>query len=786
MHAAGVLISSTRFDDSLPMMVDKKGMVLTAYDGNTVEKLGYLKLDTLGLKNLDIIESCKTNVEKVRKASVDKMSLSGIDFNPGISNAELRAKIKSLPPGALKRASKTYQLLREGKTLGIFQCEMGVTAHLLKQGQVNSIADIADILALIRPGPRRAGSTDVYLSRKRLEEEISYSYPFFNEDETLPLGLQEVLEFGNKEEIDRQIHELDNYLDTITNGLEPAAENKRWGDDLNKDPDIFKAALKIIAWKAKLANPDRFDYDLSFLSPICNETQGLPLFQEQLMKIATRCAGFTRGESDTLRKAVGKKDTKLIKKVERDFVIGMQRGSELIPNGTTKEVAQFLWYKFILPYGSYGFNKSHSIAYALISYETAFLKANYPGEFYAALLSHEKDQKKINIIIAEAKSRGIKFLPPNVNKSTEKFELVDERTIVYALTLMKGVGAKAVKKIVDQRPFIDMVDFIGRANCNASTTKTLIKGGAFDCAFTQEKINRKNYYDFFEDCRKKLRRQIDRLLKEALLKQFNLSPPKYSKVEKQSAETDGTYTTPTKWFNDLLETDKAFRAAWDEGTEREINEFQYNWSAPVTISRKGVAQAVPRESADSRSKWSIEELFEFEDEIYGSVISGHRLDPYRRFEETFDRNIESNGLAKYSIAESLDRFEPASEVFMFVQISELVSKKPYKKDPKQFTRRFTMEDRTGKSYLTVFERNYQDLFDKYTKYTPFSIFDRQLKFRPVLILKCKVNEWAGRKNLTLTEVVDWVNKEEIMFRINEKIKKELQTEELFEEEVANA
>ncbi len=188
MHAAGVLISAKPLDQELPLIVDKKGMVVAANDGPTCEDLGYLKLDTLGLKNLDVIATCLENIKKTR-GKIPRMELDGIDITPGEDPKITQATINALEDEALRLASNAYQFLRSGtSTLGIFQCEQVVTRDLLKRGYTNSIEDIADIIAGIRPGPRRSGSTDIYINRKRGEEELTYDVPM----DPLPNELQDL------------------------------------------------------------------------------------------------------------------------------------------------------------------------------------------------------------------------------------------------------------------------------------------------------------------------------------------------------------------------------------------------------------------------------------------------------------------------------------------------------------------------------------------------------------------------------------------------------------------
>lgn len=727
MHAAALLISAKPLDEELPLVVDKKGMVLTAYDGKTCEGLGYLKLDTLGLKNLDIIKACRDNIKQTR-GFVPEMELDGIEIDPTETDQQIEKRIAELESEELRLASNTYKFFREGiSTLGIFQCEQNVTQDLLKRGRTNSIQDIADILAGIRPGPRKAGSTDLYISRKRGEVPIDYVF--------------------------EQTHQYD-------------PETQNYDGFLLEEPLI---------------------HDLTCISEICDETQGLPFFQEQLMRISTRVAGFSVGGSDVLRKGVGKKDAKLIAEIGRAFIEGCKGNrqerliqginvfkdsdADLNPDGLPEETAEYLWYKFILPYGSYGFNLSHSISYALISYETAWLKANFPGEFYAALLSYESDQDKINTIISEAKIAGIRFLPPDVNKSTNNFAIVDPTTIVYSLTCMKGVGDKAVEKIIEHRPYTNMVDFLGRCPVNSSVTGILIKSGAFENTFETEDESRKNYYDFYKDCKTKLKRQTDRLLRDKLLKKVNFVPLKGE--EKKKAEAEGTFESAAKFHKRMLEEDQDYLAEYQKGCLEEINNFVYDWSGPITITSKGVAESVPRMSEDERSHWTSEEKFDFEDEIFGTVLSGHRLDPYKQFENAFIQNVERHNMSHYRLSDDLTLFQKDQEVLIFCQGLRFLRKSPYKKDPSKYTRFFEIEDRMGKARITVFDQSFKYLL-KNKPMNPLTILAKNLPYRPVMVIKCKVNEYNNSRSLVFDSLVDWVNETQIKEQFRAAKLKEMQ------------
>ncbi len=217
------------------------------------------------------------------------------------------------------------------------------------------------------------------------------------------------------------------------------------------------------------------------LEPILKETYGIAVYQEQLMQIAQVLAGFTLAEADVLRKAIGKKIASLLEEQKNKMIEGM------IKNGIDKETAEKIW-AWYEPFARYGFNKSHSVSYALISYQTAFLKAHYPIEFLTALFIHEgHDVERIKELVEEAKKWDIKILPPDINESRETFTIVDDHTIRFGLSSIKNVGSKLIEDIVAERdkngPFISIANFLRRVKSkdfNKRSLEALIKAGAFD------------------------------------------------------------------------------------------------------------------------------------------------------------------------------------------------------------------------------------------------------------------------------------------------------------------
>jgi len=241
-------------------------------------------------------------------------------------------------------------------------------------------------------------------------------------------------------------------------------------------------------------------YDHPKLEPILKNTYGITIYQEQLMQIAKDLAGFSMSEADVLRKAVGKKIRKLLEQQADRMIEGM------IKNGIDKAIAQKIW-DSIEPFAQYGFNRSHATCYALIAYQTAYLKANYPAEFITALMqADQKDLDRINILVDEAKKMRIQVLPPDVNESFDNFTLVPPSSIRFGMAAVKNVGHNVVAEIVAERKlngtYKNMADFLTRLSpkagqstiVNKKSLESLIRAGAFDAL-----ASRKDLLDKIED-----------------------------------------------------------------------------------------------------------------------------------------------------------------------------------------------------------------------------------------------------------------------------------------------
>ena len=393
VHACGVVVTKDPVVSYSPLQHVSghgDGMV-TQYASSTkmsvVEKIGLLKMDFLGLKNLTIMQNA---IRIIRALGKFPDLAKRLELPEDASPSDVLDKIPLDDPD-------TYRLLQEARTTGVFQLESNGMKRYLKQLQPTVFEDIIAMVALYRPGP----------------------------------------------------------MDWI--------------------PDFIdgKHGRKTV----KYLHPK--------LEPILRNTYGVAVYQEQVMQIARDLAGFSLGEADVLRKAMGKKIKELIAEQRIKFI------DRAVSEGVEKKVAEKV-FDFIEPFAGYGFNRSHAACYALIGYQTAYLKAHYPAEFMAALLtSDQHDTDRIAIEVAEAKEVGIETLPPSVNESFEGFAVIsgdDGREYIrFGLNAIKNVGRPAAEEIVRERkqggPYKDLEDFLERVrtkDLNKKSLEALAKVGALD------------------------------------------------------------------------------------------------------------------------------------------------------------------------------------------------------------------------------------------------------------------------------------------------------------------
>ena len=375
MHAAGVVISQKAVDEYVPLSRAQDGSITTQFTMTTLEELGLLKMDFLGLRTLTVIQNAVHLVEQNRGIRLD---IRKIDFND----------------------KKVLDSLGTGRTDGVFQLESAGMKSFMKELKPQSLEDVIAGISLYRPGP----------------------------------------------------------MDFI--------------------PQYIRGKNR----------PDTIRYDCPQLEPILKPTYGCIVYQEQVMQIVRNLAGYTLGRSDLVRRAMSKKKASVMEKERQNFVYG--NGEEGVPgciaNGIPEKVANKI-YDEMIDFAKYAFNKSHAAAYAVVSYQTAFLKYYYPVEFMAALMTSVIEMpSKVAEYILVCRQMGIPILPPDVNRGNYGFS-VDGNGIRYGLSAIKSVGRPVIEALVKERedrgPFLSLKDFVERlaGTVNKRAIENFIKSGALDC-----------------------------------------------------------------------------------------------------------------------------------------------------------------------------------------------------------------------------------------------------------------------------------------------------------------
>lgn len=378
VHAAGVIISSERLTDHIPLMTRQKdGLTITQWDYPTCEALGLIKMDFLGLRNLTIIGDALEDVER---------------------NHGVKITTNELIHGTLDD-KKTFDLLARGDTVGVFQLDGSGMQELMRRVVPTEFKDIAAVSALYRPGPMGMNAHNDYADRKNGRKPVIYPHP----------------------------------------SLEEA------------------------------------------LTPILGRTYGVCVYQEQVMKIAQELAGYSLAEADNLRRAMGKKKRDVLEIEFARFSSGMKE------KGYEQEAVQAIW-DVLMPFADYGFNESHAVGYGLLSYITAFLKANYPAEYMSALLTSvfTADVEKVQGYLQECRIMGIEVKVPDVNESEWRCAATDAKTLRFGLAGIRGVSQTVSNMIVEARgddQFVSLNDFLHRipaAAARKTVLQALVDAGAFD------------------------------------------------------------------------------------------------------------------------------------------------------------------------------------------------------------------------------------------------------------------------------------------------------------------
>ena len=375
MHAAGVVISQKAIDEYVPLSLGSDGSVTTQFTMTTLEELGLLKMDFLGLRTLTVIQNA---VRLAQKSSGKRINMDTIDYND----------------------KQVLDSIGSGKTDGVFQLESAGMKSFMKELKPQNLEDIIAGISLYRPGP----------------------------------------------------------MDFI--------------------PQYIRGKN----------NRDSITYDCPQLIPILEPTYGCIVYQEQVMQIVRDLAGYTLGRSDLLRRAMSKKKGDVMQRERQNFVYG--NPEEGVPgcinNGIDEKTANKI-YDEMIDFAKYAFNKSHAAAYAVVAYQTAYLKYYYPVEFMAALMTSVIDNSaKVAEYIYACRQMGIQILPPDINRGEGNFS-VDGGNIRYGLAAIKSIGRPVIQAIIEEReirgPFKNLKDFVERLSgreVNKRTIESFIKAGAFD------------------------------------------------------------------------------------------------------------------------------------------------------------------------------------------------------------------------------------------------------------------------------------------------------------------
>jgi DNA polymerase-3 subunit alpha len=370
IHASGIVITPGTLTDYVPLYMSRdkdEGKIATQYDMKSVEEVGLLKIDILGLRTLSVIEN---TIEFLGESDTD-LDIDNILLDDG----------------------DTFSLLKKGDTTGIFQVEGSGMREVLKNMEPDKFSDIIAAVALYRPGPMQY--IKEFILKKKGRKEVTFPHPK--------------------------------------------------------------------------------------LEPILSDTYGIMLYQEQVMQTASIISLFSLGEADILRRAMGKKMLDVMDAKRDEFIKGARKNH--IDQRTAEKI-----FEMMIPFAGYGFNKSHAAGYAMLAYQTAYLKAHHPVEFFSASLSSVMDNsKKVRLFIEDCKLHDIEVLPPGINSSFVKFKPAEGK-IHFGLAAIKNVGIKAAQEIVSERErngaYKGLFDFVLRVSpetVNKKAIEGLIKAGAFDC-----------------------------------------------------------------------------------------------------------------------------------------------------------------------------------------------------------------------------------------------------------------------------------------------------------------
>lgn len=381
IHAAGIIIAADDITEHIPVCTSKDSqMLITQFEGTTVERAGMLKMDFLGLRTLSILKDCLANIT----------ARHGAEKTPDLDQIPLDDEA-------------TFALFQKAEMTGVFQFESDGMRRYLRELKPTHIEDLIAMNALFRPGPMNYIPS--YINRKHGREQIEYPHPWLEE--------------------------------------------------------------------------------------ILKPTNGIMVYQEQIMQCAQVMAGYSLGKADVLRRAMGKKKVQEMEEQRKSFLEGA------VARGVDREKAEEI-FEIMAKFADYGFNRSHAAAYSLLAYQTAYLKAHFPAEFMAAVLTHNKnDLSKLNFFLGECRRIGIEVLPPDVNESGLNFVVNRKGQIRFGLSALKNLGEGPVEALLAERKagvFTSVFDITRRIDArqiNKKVLESLVLGGALD---SFEGVHRAQYF----------------------------------------------------------------------------------------------------------------------------------------------------------------------------------------------------------------------------------------------------------------------------------------------------
>ncbi len=504
-HAAGVVICPAAAENYVPLSRGADGSINTQFTMTTIEELGLLKMDFLGLRTLTVIQNAASMVEKNKGIHID---IDNIDYND---------------PAVLAS-------IGTGRTDGVFQLESGGMKNFMKELKPQSLEDVIAGISLYRPGP----------------------------------------------------------MDFI--------------------PKYIKGKN----------NPDSITYDCPQLEPILEPTYGCIVYQEQVMQIVRELGGYTMGRSDLVRRAMSKKKQYVMEQERKNFTYGNE--AEGVPgcvaNGISAQVADHI-YDTMMDFAKYAFNKSHAACYAVVAYQTAYLKYYYPIEFMAALLTSVVDNSgKVSEYIMVCRSMGIEILPPDINEGEIGFS-VSGNSIRYALTAIKSVGRPVIEMVVEERkqrgPYTNLKDFISRLadkEVNKRAIENFIKAGAMDSLGGTRKQFMSVYVQILEsihqDKKNNMAGQISLfdIADETEKENYEIKLPdvgEYSKEMRLSFEKEvlGIYISghPLEEYQEI----------WQKNITNKTSDFLLDEETDTTVVKDGQSAVIGGIISDKRLKYTKNE-----------------------------------------------------------------------------------------------------------------------------------------------------------------------------------